>query len=792
MHTYSATLKKYIAPSELMAGFGQHVTPEIITMDKERLLGVIVLQGIPFETTSDKLLKQGFDTLNEVFLQISKTNAPHLQQWNHIVHHEAEQEFNYKFKNDFAARFAKQYLAQFQEGKFYQTFYAISFVYKHRGDIDGGIEKLEQLMKFSKRILKKYDPVALSLNRNFLGTIMSEVGGYLSRLVNGEDQPVPMSSNRMVDTIQSASLHFGHDVCEMRPASGGKRYATYFDLKEFPEKSKRGMFNFLLNEPYEFILTQSFHYLGAMDTLSKIDSQVNKLKSATHAPEHYIADLEKVRQFVGTGEICFGDYHSSLIVYGDTPEEAQENGNNLATNIVASCGARFVRATGAGIYTYFSGMPGSANRPFAEPKTTRNLASAFSLNNYPVGKARGNPIGDGTAVIPLKTKADSLYYLSPHYSHPAQNNRGEKKAGHSLLLGATGAGKTTLEGTIVTFLERFEAKIFAIDFNRSMQLFLQAYGTQYFDIEDGVQTGINPFQLKDTPKTRAYLYRLLGACGRESDGTLEAEDEGKIKKCVDIIMQLDFADRRFSYVRALIPPTGGNSLGDRLAKWQHSCGGSMAWALDSPTNMFDPSTMNRVGFNTTSILVKDHPASEPILSALFHMKELMQVDGKLFLTLVEEFWVPCNYPTTQMQIKSILKAGRLKGEFLFLVSQSPEDATSCEIFAAIIQQTPTKIFLPNPEGSFEQYKLCGLNQKEFDMLSALDLESRTFLIKQGGQSVFAKLDLYGFDDFLPIISATQENIEVANEVMAEHGMDADVWVPIYIQRLKDNKEALAL
>lgn len=794
MHIYSATLSKFIAPDEIMPHYGTHIKHNIVHMDKERLMGVIVLQGIPFETTPDVLLQRGFDGLTRVFNELNKVGAPYLSQWNHVIRRKVSQDFGYTFKNSFAADFTRKYLAQFNQGDFYQTFYAISFVCKHRGDIDHGIERLTQFMSFASKILKKYEPVELSLNRNLYGTVMSEIGTFLSQLVNGEPEPVPLSSTgtRMVDTVPSASLNFGHDLCEVRPSTGGKRYATYFDLKEFPEKSTRGMYNFLLTEPYEFTLTQSFHHLSAMETLDKITKQINKLKSGTNAPSHYIDDLNGVKKYVSTGEVCFGEYHSALVVYGDSPAEAQDNGANLATSFVAQCGARFTRSTSSGIFTYFSGMPGASNKPFAEPKTTRNLASCFSLNNYPVGKSHGNPIGDGTAIMPLKTKSDSLFYLNTHYSHPAQNNRGEKKAGHSLILGATGAGKTTLEGTMVTFLERFGAKIFAIDFNKSMQLFLQAYGTEYFDIEDGEQTGINPFQLRDTPRTRSFLYTLLGACGREADGTLSAADETKIKRCVDIIMQLDPVNRRFSYVKSVIPPMGGNSLGDRLAKWQHSCNGSLAWALDSPVNKFDPATMDRVGFNTTSILVKDHPASEAILSTLFHMKELMQVDGRLFLTLIEEFWVPCNYPTTQKQIKGILKAGRLKGEFAFLVSQSPEDATECEIFAAIVQQTPTKIYLPNPMGTFEQYEKCGLNRKEFDMLMELDLESRMFIIKQGSQSVIAKLDLYGFDDFLPVISATQENIQVANEVMAEFGKDSSVWIPIYIQRLKEIKEAQAL
>ena len=127
-----------------------------------------------------------------------------------------------------------------------------------------------------------------------------------------------------------------------------------------------------------------------------------------------------------------GEYHAALIVYGDSPKSAVDNGNTLFTNILASSGARFMRSTGPEYFHLFSMMPGSTYKPFSEPKTTRNLACGFSLNNYPTGKQYGNPIGDGTAVIPLKTVADSVFFFNTHYSSPGQDVRGQKYRTHAV------------------------------------------------------------------------------------------------------------------------------------------------------------------------------------------------------------------------------------------------------------------------------------------------------------------------------------------------------------------------
>ena len=165
----------------------------------------------------------------------------------------------------------------------------------------------------------------------------------------------------------------------------------------------------------------------------------------------------------------------------------------------------------------------------------------------------------------------------------------------------------------------------------------------------------------------------------------------------------------------------------------------------------------------------------------------MQKNGGLLATIVEEFWLPAKYPSTQKMMFDVLKTGRKRDEFMILVSQSPEDAINSPIFPAIRDQTPTKIYLPNPSAEFVSYERCGLTPKEFFKLKQLDEASRTFLIKQGNQSVFAKLDLFGMDDELAVFSGNLENVHIFNQVVAEVGDDPDVWMPVFQQRRKGKR-----
>lgn len=135
----------------------------------------------------------------------------------------------------------------------------------------------------------------------------------------------------------------------------------------------------------------------------------------------------------------------------------------------------------------------------------------------------------------------------------------------------------------------------------------------------------------------------------------------------------------------------------------------------------------------------------------------------MLCTIVEEFWLPLKYKTPREMILDVLKTGRKRGEFMLLITQSPEEAVQSEIFPAIVQQTPTKILLPNPDAEYKNeqgggYSRIGLTIKEFLKLKALALDSRTFLAKQGHNSSSVTLDLYGFNDEISVLSGTTANV----------------------------------
>ncbi|MBY7710659.1 conjugal transfer protein TraE [Vibrio alginolyticus] len=761
----------------------------MIALDDSRLMAVMHIKGIPFESESIRTLEMAFNRIKALFNQLAKRYGSDLAVWSHIVKRKETLQGDYQFENDFVSRFAEKYLGTFSGQRFFATDYYLTLVLKYDGQVVEGESELYELLKTTQSTLSSFNVSLLGVE-NVNGTVRLRHAEFLSYLLNHEHHTVPLTENKVVDAIGNADWHFGYDLLEIRGSqSDDATFAAFYELEGYPNTTQLGMWDFMLDQPSEFILTQSMIFMKPFVAQKRLKSQKNLIASGQHSDEE-LAELKLGLDTVTVGNVGFGDYHCSLAVFADSPERALKEGSDIYGEFLGRHTV-FTRANLAAPFSFLSALPASKERMMPSPKSTSNLACTWSLHNYSQGKASGNPLGDGSAVIPLKTRSDTLYYFNCHATEPGSNAQGKIVAGHTLIMGASTSGKTTLECTITAFLSRFNPQMFTLDYNRSTEIMMRVMGGQYFTIREGMDTGLNPYQLPDTPQLRAFLLRLTCRLAADKDGKVTDEEERELKQGIDTMLSL--YPRHERGISPLLLSIQLPELRSRLSKWCRSENGQYAWCLDAAQNRFDPSHMNRIGFDITQLIKRDTlgnnktlPFTEPIFGVLFFLKALMQTEGRLLLTTVEEFWAPANFPLTQGLMEDTLKAGRLKNEFMILSSQSPEDAINCGIFAAIIQQTATKVYLPNPDAEYEgAYQRCNVTLAEFNEITQLDKLSRTFLVKQSNSSCFAKLDLAGFDAFFPVISATDEYLALCDQLRSQYGDDVNAWLPHFEAAIKE-------
>lgn len=269
---------------------------------------------------------------------------------------------------------------------------------------------------------------------------------------------------------------------------------------------------------------------------------------------------------------------------------------------------------------------------------------------------------------------------------------------------------------------------------------------------------------------------------------LSAKEELDISRAVREVARMEKPLRRLSMVRQLLPNVGENSLHARLAKW--CAGGRLGWVLDNPTDTVDLARANLFGFDDTELL-DDAEVSTPVTMYLLHLTESL-IDGRRFIYVMTEFWKRLGDPVFTDFAKNKQKTIRKQNGLGIFDTQSPADVLRSDIARALIEQSATFFFLPNPRADYDDYVYgFKLTEAEFNIVRNLGENSRMFLVKQGHRSAIGKLDLAGLGDVLDVLSGTTDNVELLDTIRAQVGDDPDVWLPVFHAQLAKRRATQA-
>lgn len=394
-----------------------------------------------------------------------------------------------------------------------------------------------------------------------------------------------------------------------------------------------------------------------------------------------------------------------------------------------------------------------------------------SLHNFATGKREGNPWGEAITIV--KTPSGQPLYLNFHATPEKVDSNDEKALANTQIIGRAGAGKTVLELFLLAMAMKYGVMGVLFDKDRGAEIGIRAMGGQYTVFHRGAPTGMNPFQLEVDEATHSFWIRLV--CKLVDNGVpLSAKDELDISRAIREVARMDRSLRRLSMVRQLLPNVGDNSLHARLAKW--CAGGRLGWVLDNPVDLIDLHAHQLFGFDDTELL-DDPEVCAPLTMVLLHLTERL-IDGRRFIYVMTEFWKRLRDPVFSEFANDKQKTIRKQNGLGIFDTQSPADVLSSPISRALVEQTATFFFLPNPSADHDDY-VHGfkLTEAEFNIVRRMGEHSRLFLVKQGHRSAIGRLDLSGLGDVLDVLSGTSDNVALLNAIRAKVGDDPDVWLP---------------
>ncbi|MFN5382900.1 MAG: VirB4 family type IV secretion/conjugal transfer ATPase [Alphaproteobacteria bacterium] len=637
-------------------------------------------------------------------------------------------------------------------------------------------ESYEALEEATGRVvnsLRQYSAQILQVVQTKDGSY-SEIAEFLYRVINcGESTKCMLSPLPLASQLVSHRLYFGAKAIELKKQDGSVKYAGMISMKEYGPKTWPGMLDQFLDMPFEFVITQSFDFINRQVAIGEMQLQQNRMIQAGDKAVSQIYEIGIALDKAMSGEIGFGKHHLTVMCMSNNIKEL-ESILSIAAVEVTNMGGIGVRERVNMEPAFWGQLPG--NKDFIVRQSTintQNLASMNSLHNFPVGQPKNNHWGDSVTVF--DTTSGTPFYFNFHV----------RDVGHTMIIGPTGAGKTVLMNFLCAQAQKYKCRLFFFDKDRGAQIFIKALSGNYTIIDPSKPCGFNPLQLPDTGENRTFLLDWLKLLVTTHGEVITSDDVAALSNAVSGNYKLEQRDRKLSNIAPFLGIGGPGTLAGRLAMWYGN--GSHAKVFDNDQDVIDFAKASVFGFEMAELL-KDYASLNPALSYIFHRISI-SLDGTPTMIVLDEAWALIDNPVFAPRIRDWLKVLRKLNTFVVFATQSVEDATKSEISDTLVQQTATQIFLPNLKATDVYRKVFMLSEREFRLIKTTDPSTRYFLLKQGNDSVVARVDLSGMTDVINILSGRANTVVILDEVIKQYGDDPSIWMPIFNKRVQETMEA---
>src|SRR5207253_5758930 len=608
---------------------------------------------------------------------------------------------------------------------------------------------------------------------------------YLHTCITGLRHPVRVPKIPMyLDAVLASQDLYGG----FQPRIG-ELHLRVIGITSFPVESMPEMLGFLHRLPVEFRWSNRFVVLDPGDAeralkvyrrnwFQKRHGLVGLLKesfnfgTATFANRDAVAmaeDADEAVEEASGNAVRFGYYTCTLLLFDRDRAVLDATAREVLKQLQHhGFGARIEEANA--LEAWLGSLPGHGYQNIRRPMLhTLNLADLLPLTSIWPG-LEGNP-------CPFYAKpSPSLCYAATAGATPFRLNLHVSDVGHTLILGPTGSGKSTLVGLLMAqFLRYPGAHVFLFDKDYSAYVLAHACGAEYYDIAGDDERGLafTPLAgiersherrwaqewlevlldlqgIAPTPAQRAALWRALELLGESPSRTM-----------TDLVHTLQDEDLR-----------------EALAHYTLS--GPLGHLLDAQTDDLGQGRFQVFEMSHLMALGQKHLV--PILLYLFHRVEQRLQEGTPSLLVIEEAWVTALHSLFGNAVESWLRTLRKKNAAVVFVSQSVADVVNSTRRDIILESCPTKILLPNPEAESDHvrrlYEGIGLNRRQLQILASALPKRQYYVMSSLGRRLIslglgpAALSFIGM--------AGREAIVQVNEQMVTHGR---LWPAAWLRAL---------
>ncbi|EEP6606875.1 AAA family ATPase, partial [Campylobacter jejuni] len=616
---------------------------------------------------------------------------------------------------------------------------------------------INETLTEAKRALSIFNPTQITAD---------DILNFYATYSNAQETKFRYTNELITDSYISSNVEFKKDYILFERNDGKQMFSRFISIKAYEtDIISSHITTKILRSSSDFIIFMNMQAYEKEKAIKKVKD------TGAFAPQIIKDELSGLIEIIKADRENLMLVSFSVYILAENLEDLETKTNELK-GILANQNLNIVRETINQKALYFSFFPSRANLN-ARKRTLKvsNLASIANFEKDVLGFAK-NDWGEQPVTI-FRHLSGTPYLFNFHWT-----DQGDKPSGHTMIIGGTGAGKTTLAQFLMCNLYKYDIDIFSMDKLRGMYNFATYTDGEYHDA-DFSDFKLNPFTLPYTSENKSFLQNFIQKMANieetqynavnEISKTIERLYNNKLEE--DIFTLSDFIDS-LQYEE--------NDIKGRLRPFQNS--------------IFD-NKQDALSFNKQlSILNMDSILKNPTLASLtasyiFHRLKNSAKNSKkrgffCFIDELKDFLMDENM--RESILESILEVRKIGGvmcmgfQNLSFFDDIPKGASFLENIANyIIFPTTNAQTLENMRNKLN------LTPTELKFLQEAGTNSRQVLLKMNlsNQSAILNIDLSRLGKHLRVFSSSSDNVMLMKELKELYPND---WRNMYLENQKPN------
>lgn len=517
----------------------------------------------------------------------------------------------------------------------------------------------------------------------------------------------------------------------------GKHFIRVIGLSGFPLEIEPGMLSVLEQLPISFRWSNRFILLDPQTAITELKKYRRNWFQKRHGLKGLIKeafspgegssfqnrdalamaeDADSAIEEAESGIVRYGFYTSVIILMGENAADLEEDAKLIIKNFEMRGFQGRIETINA-MEAYIGSLPGHGYQNIRKPPIhSLHLADLLPLTSVWPGLEH-NPCRY------YPSNSPPLLYAATSGSTPFRFNLHVNDIGHTLILGDTGAGKSTLVGTIITQFFRYkDAQVFCFDKGYSAYILCKAMDGKHYDIansENGSDRSDNQDQLP-----AFYPFSQLH---ESSELNFACEWVETLLECQNIkITSAHRKEIRESLMRLSVQKS--RTLTDYQSTVQnqdiknavefYTLSGQMGHVLDADRDGLRDARLQV--FEMKHLMEKGLACTTPTILYLFHQIE-KRLRGQPTLIIVEEGHTFLKGQFGERLDKWLRELRKQNTSVIFL-TQSLSEIVESPYKHILLNSCNTKLFLPNQNAdndlNAELYRKVGLTDRQISLLKS--------------------------------------------------------------------------